>query len=137
MLVKIKKPKAENCVVKRKLKFEDYKHYLEETQLEKKINDLEQNHLNVDSLRENHKEFIKNNKLILKLQQRFTNEKHNVFTEDVNKISLSANDDKRIQLIDSAETCPYGMSKDIVFKKEEIKCNNIIKQYKKWFTLIN
>ena len=24
----------------------------------------------------------------------------------------------------------YGMNKDLVCKKEEIKCNNIIKQYK-------
>ena len=31
---------------------------------------------------------------------------------------------------DSIETYAYGMSKDIVCKKEEIKCNNIIKQYK-------
>ena len=48
------------------------------------------------SLRENHKEFIKNNKLILKLQQRFTSEKHYVFTEEVNKIAMIGNDDKRI-----------------------------------------
>ena len=28
------------------------------------------------------------------------------------------------------ETFAYGMSKDLAFKKEEIKCNNIIKWYK-------
>ena len=51
-----------------------------------------------DNLRENHKEFIKkNNKLILKSQQRFRGEKYNVFTEEVNKIALSPIDDKRIQ----------------------------------------
>ena len=43
----------------------------------KKVNQLEKNKVDVDSLRENHKEFIKNNKLILKLQQRFRREKHN------------------------------------------------------------
>ena len=31
--------------------------------------------------------------------------------------------------IDSIETYVYGMNKDLVCKKEEIKCNNIIKQY--------
>ena len=31
----------------------------------------------------------------LKLQQRFGSEKDNVFTEEVNKIALSANDDNR------------------------------------------
>ena len=32
-----------------------------------------------------------------------------------------------MQSIDSIETCAYGMSKDLVSEKEEIKCNNIIK----------
>ena len=31
---------------------------------------------------------IKNNKLILKLQQRFKSERHNVFAEEINKIAL-------------------------------------------------
>ena len=42
----------------------------------------------VDSLRKSHKEFIKNIKLILKTQQKFRNEKHNVFTEEAHKIVL-------------------------------------------------
>ena len=66
--------------------------------------------LNVDILRENRKEFIENSKLILKLQQRFRNEKQNVFTEEVNKIALSANNDKIIQSINSLETCLYGIN---------------------------
>ena len=66
-------------------------------------------------------------KLILKTQQRFRNEKCNVFAEEINKIALSSNDDKRIQSIDSIETCAHRTSKDLVRKKEEIKCNNIIK----------
>ena len=41
---------------------------------------------------------------------------------------LSSNDDKRMQSIDSIET--YGMNKNLVSEKEEIKHNNIIKQYK-------
>ena len=35
-----------------------------------------------------------------------------------------------MQSIDSTETYAYGMNKNIVCKKEEIKCNNIIKRYK-------
>ena len=35
-----------------------------------------------------------------------------------------------MQSIDLIETYAYGMNKDLVCKKEEIKCNNIIKQYK-------
>ena len=40
------------------------------------------------------KEFIKN-KRILKTKQRFKSERHNVFTEEINKIALSSNDDKK------------------------------------------
>ena len=47
---------------------------------------------------------MKNNKLILKTQKRFKSERNNVFTENNDKISLSSNDDKRMQSIDSIET---------------------------------
>ena len=36
-----------------------------------------------------------------------------------------------MQSIDLIETYAYVTSKDLVSKKEEIKCNNIIKRYKK------
>ena len=52
-------------------------------------NHLEENKINADSL-EDQKEFIKNNKLILKTQQRFKRERHNVFSEQINKIPLSS-----------------------------------------------
>ena len=81
----------------RKHKYEYYKNSLEANQYEKEINYLEKIKLTIDSFRENHKEFIKINRLILKLQQRFRSEEHNVFTEEVNKISLGTNDDKSIQ----------------------------------------
>ena len=37
---------------------------------------------------------MKSNKLILKTQQRFKSERHNVVTEEINKIVLSSNNDK-------------------------------------------
>ena len=51
---------------------------------------------------------FENIKLILKSQQRFRSKKQNVFTEEVNKIALSDDADKRIQSIDSIETCTCG-----------------------------
>ena len=48
----------------------------------------------------------------------------------INKIALSSKDDKIMQSIDSIETYAHGTSKVLVCEKEEIKCNNIIKQYK-------
>ena len=91
---------------------------------------LKKKQIYIDSLKKNHKEFIRNNKSILKTHQIFKSEKHNVFTEEINKIALSSNDDKRVQFIDSIETYAYGTSKDLVSEKEVIKCNKIIKQYK-------
>ena len=67
---------------------------------------------------------------MLKTQQRFKRERRNVFTEEINKIALSSNDDKRMQSVDSIETYAYGTNKDLVIDKEEIKCNSIIKRYK-------
>ena len=74
----------------------DTKKCLETTQLENKANHLEKNKINIGRIKENHKEFIKNNKSILKTQQRYKNERHNVFTEEINKIALNLNDDKRM-----------------------------------------
>ena len=41
-----------------------------------------------------------------------------------------------MQSIDSVETYAYGMSEYLLSEKEEIKCSNMIKHYKKWITLI-
>ena len=70
----------------------------------------------------------KNNKLILKMQQRFKSKRHNVFTKEINKNALSSNDDKRMQSIDdkrmqsidSTETYAFGISKDLVSEKERL-----------------
>ena len=43
---------------------------------------------------------------------------------------MGSNDNKRMQSTDSIETYAYGTSKDVVSKKEEMKCSNIIKRYK-------
>ena len=46
------------------------------------------------------KDCLFNNKIILKSQQRFKSEHHNVFTIEINKIALSNTDDKRLQTFD-------------------------------------
>ena len=87
--------------------------------------------IDVDNL----KEFIKNNNLILKIWQKSTIERYNVFTKEINKIALISNDDKRMQSIALIEMYAYGTSKKIVSEKEDINCNNILKRWKKWLTL--
>ena len=87
-VVKIKKQKAQKkCVIKRKLKYGNYKNCLEATKLENKINHLEKIKIDVANLTKGHQEFIKNNKLILKTQQGSKSERHNIFTEEIDKIA--------------------------------------------------
>ena len=69
---------TKKCVIKRELKFNDYK------------------------------DCLLNDKVVLKSQQRFKSERHDVYTENVNKIALSNNDDKRLITFDKITTCPYG-----------------------------
>ena len=45
---------------------------------------------------ENYKDCLFNGKVILKSQQKFKSDHHKVYTEEVNKIPLSSNDDKRL-----------------------------------------
>ena len=54
---------------------------------------------------------------MLKTQHRFRSGKHNVFTEEVNKIAQIFNDDKRIQSID----CTYNRNISIWCKQRSSK----------------
>ena len=56
--------------------------------------------------------------IILKSQQRFKHEAHNVYTEDINKIALSSNDDKKFQTLDRITSYPYGTSVGKLCKTE-------------------
>ena len=78
---------TKKCVTKRVLKFNDYK------------------------------DCLLNNEIILKSQQRFKSEAHNVYTEEINKIPLSNNDDKRLQTFHRITSYPYETSAGKVCKK--------------------
>ena len=65
-----KRKSTKKCVSKRKIKFENDKVYLEATSLVNRINYLDKKEINLDSLKKGHKEFLRNNKLKLKTQQR-------------------------------------------------------------------
>ena len=80
-----KAKRTKRCVIKRELKFNDYKNCL--------LND----------------------KVALKSQQTFKSERHIVYTENVNKIALSNNDDKRLLTFDKITTYPYG------YKRKHVK----------------
>ena len=69
---------TKKCVIKKMIKFGDYK------------------------------KCLLNDEVILKSQQRFISTKHDVYTENVNKIALSNDDDKRIVSSDKITSYPYG-----------------------------
>ena len=86
---KDKKAKGtKKCVIKRRLKFNDYK------------------------------DCLLNNQIVLKSQQRFKDERRDVYTEEINKIPLSSNDDKRLQTFDRITSYPYGTSAGKVYVKQ-------------------
>ena len=55
----------------------------------------------------NYKDCLFNREVILKSQRRFKSNHHKVCTEEVYKIALSSDDDKRLHTFDSIETYPY------------------------------
>ena len=75
---------TKKCIIKKKIKFNDYK------------------------------KCLFNDKLILKSQQRFISKKHDVYTENINKIALSNNDDKRIVSSNKISSYQYGYKGEIV-----------------------
>ena len=79
---------TKKCVIKQRLKFNDYK------------------------------DCLLNNEIVLKSQQRFKSEAHKVYTEEVNMIALSSNDDKRLQTFDRIISYPYGTSAGKICKTE-------------------
>ena len=54
---------------------------------------------------ENYKESVLKNKTILRSQLRFKSDGHNVYTEEINKIAIRNNDDKRFQTFNDNMLC--------------------------------
>ena len=75
---------TKKCVIKMMIKFNDYK------------------------------KCLFNDEVILKSQQRFISKKHDVYTENINKIALNNNDDKRIISSNEITSYPYGYKGKIV-----------------------
>ena len=69
---------------------------------------------------ENYIDCLFNNKIILKSQQRFKSDHHNVYAEQINKITLGSNDDKRLQRFDKTAMDPHGTNAFKVCESEVI-----------------
>ena len=72
-----------------------------------------------------YKDCLLKNEIILESQQRFKRERHDVYTEEINKIALSSNDDERLQTYDKITSYPYGASAGERCKTELLSKINI------------
>ena len=68
---------------------------------------------------------LRSSEIILKSQERFKSERHDVYAEEINKMALSSNDDKRLQTFDRITSYPYGASTGKVCKTELLSKVNI------------
>ena len=74
---------------------------------------------------QNFKDCLFNNENVYRSQQRFKSCNHDVCTEEVNKIALSANDDKRLQTFYKITTYPYGTNAFKVCESEMLNDKRI------------
>ena len=81
---------TKKCVIKRRIRIDDYKNSLFK------------------------------NITILRSQLRFKSDLHIVYSEEVNKIAISSNDNKRLQTFDKITTYPYGSNAFEVCESEMI-----------------
>ena len=79
---------------------------------------------------ESYKDCLFNDKIILKSQQRFKRDHHKVYTEEINKIALSSNDDKRLKTSDRIKTYQYGTNAFKVCESEMEMLNYNKNKYK-------
>ena len=66
---------------------------------------------------ENYKDCLFNTETVYKSQEIFESYHYDVYTEEVNKIASSSNDDKRLQTSDRITTYPYGTSEMMMINK--------------------
>ena len=75
---------------------------------------------------ENYIDCLRNDKIILKSQQRFKSDHHKVYAEEVKKIALGSNDDKRLQTHDKITTYSYGANAFKICKSEMLNDKGFI-----------
>ena len=90
---------TKKCIIKKMIKFNDYK------------------------------KCLLNGEIILKSQQRFISNKYDVYTENVNKIALSNDDDKRIVSLDKISSYPYRYAIKRTTCQSNRLCRRLCRKY--------
>ena len=71
-------------------------------------------------LHENYKDSLFNDTVIFRSQQRFKIDYHEMYTEEVNKVALSSDDDKGLQTFNRIEIYPYRTNPFIARESERL-----------------
>ena len=88
------------------LRAKTYSFLLNDDTEKKRVKDTKKCIIKRNIMFEHSKDCLFNDKAVIKSQLRFKNDYHDVYTEEVNKIALSSNDDKRIPTFDKVTTYP-------------------------------
>ena len=102
------------------LRAKTYAYLMDDDSERKKTKGTKENVIKRGVMFKNYTDCLFNDKIIIKLQQRFKRDCHNVNTEQINKIALSSNDDKRLQTFDKITTYPYGTNAFKVCESETL-----------------
>ena len=105
------------------LRAKTYLYRLDDDTEEKKAIDTKKCIVKREITFKNYMDSLFNDEVLLKSQQRFRSDHHKVYPEEVNKIALGSNDDKRIQTFDKVTTFPYGTNAFKVSESEMLSKN--------------
>ena len=95
-----------------------YSYLMDDGKVYKKAKGTKKCAIERNLLFDNYSECLTEKKKILRSQQRFKSDRHDAYTEEINKIALSYNDDKRLIAYDGITTYPYGIRAGILCKQE-------------------
>ena len=89
------------------LRAKTYAYLMVDDAEEKKAKETKKCVIKRELMFKNYKNCFFNGEVILKSRQRFKSKHYKVCTEEVNKIALNSDDDKRLQIFNGVETCSY------------------------------
>ena len=78
-----------------------------------------------ETMFENYTDSLFKNNTILRSKLRFKSDHHNLYPEEINKIALSSNDDKRLQTFDRVTTYPYETNAFKVCESEMLTAKDL------------
>ena len=100
------------------LRAKTYAHLLNDDSENEKFKGTNKSVIKRELLFRNYADCLFKDKTLLKSQQRFKSDYHNLYIEQINKTAVSSNDDKELQTFDKVTTYPHGTNDFKLYKIE-------------------